>query len=328
MRVLWQLCAAIALAGAVTLGAAQDTVAGSDPEPATAAVPEQRPEAQAADPDVVEEVLVQGQRMGELEFDIRAYVQSFVGEIVALPPGGGHARWYDGPCVRVSNLEPTAAQYVVDRIAALTIDVGLEPGEADCRPNVLIFFTIHPDETAAHLVETEPLLFRPGGAVCCMQLGLDALDEFVRSDKPVRWWHLSMPIDVNTGLRAVPMPQDDEYPIISVFGPSRLHSGIADKMWRVIIIVDGAQLRGINWQELGDYLAVISLAQVNPNANPANFDSILNLFASPGSYSGLTEWDRSYVQALYEIDMERLTGLQQNLLVDRMLTRERAEIVE
>jgi hypothetical protein len=299
---------------------AQDPAEVAEPAPV---------EIQIADPGIVEEVLVRGRRMSEIEFDLRTYVQSFVGEIVRLPPGGGHARWHDGLCVRIVNLEPTAAQYVVDRIALLATDLGLEPGEVECRPNVLIFFTVHPDETAAHLVETEPLLFRPGGAVCCMQLGLDALDEFIRSDQPVRWWHVSMPVDASTGLRAVPLPQDgDEYPIISVFGPSRLHSGIADKMWRVIMIVDGARLRGINWKELGDYLAVIAHAQIDPNANPAEFDSILNLFRSPGAYSGLTEWDRSYIRALYEIDIERITDLQQNLLVEQMVTRERDEIGE
>jgi hypothetical protein len=34
-------------------------------------------------------------------------------------------------------------------------------------------------------------------------------------------------------------------------------------------------------QQLADYLAVVSLAQINPKTNPAEFDSILNLFSNP-----------------------------------------------
>ncbi|HUF73937.1 MAG TPA: hypothetical protein VMR74_13675 [Gammaproteobacteria bacterium] len=301
---------------------AQDTAA----ETGTAA----QPEVQSADPGVLEEVLVRGQRMSEIEFDLHTYVQEFLGEVVALPPGGGYARWRYGLCVAVNNLERGAAQYVADRIALLAMDVGLKPGEPGCSPNVLIIFTTNADELAHELVETQPRLFRPGGPACCMQLGLDALDEFAASDEPVRWWHVSMPVDVNLGQRAIHLPQDGpgNYPIISVFGPSRVHSGVADRMERVIIIVDGTQLRGTTWEELGDYLAVVSLAQINPKADPSAFDSILNLFKNPGAYSGLTDWDRSYIQALYEIDVERLPRLQKNLIVDRMVTREREEIIE
>ena len=79
-------------------------------------------------------------------------------------------------------------------------------------------------------------------------------------------------------------------------------------MQRVIIIVDSTKLTGTTWQQLGDYLAVVSLAQVDLDTNPAAFDSILNLFSNPEAYSGLTDWDRTYVQALYQFDQRRIRG--------------------
>ena len=69
----------------------------------------------------------------------------------------------------------------------------------------------------------------------------------------------------------------------------------------MIIIVDATKLTGTTWQQLADYLAVVSLAQINPKTNPAAFDSILNLFSNPAAYSGLTDWDRSYFEALYDV---------------------------
>jgi hypothetical protein len=275
-------------------------------------------------PTVQEEVIVRGQRMSEIEFDLPDYVRQFLGEIVALPPGGGHSRWRYGVCAGVYNLETTAAQYVVDRISRLAIDVGLKPGEPGCTPDVIIIFTVDADDVAANMVENQPRLFRPGGPVCCMQLGLEALDEFVQSDKPVRWWHVSMPVDPLHGQRAIQLPQDgmNEYPVVAVEGPSRIHSGVIDALYHVVIIVDATQLTGTTWQEIGDYLAVISLAQINPKADPAEFDSILNLFSNPEAYSGLTDWDRTYVRALYEMNQERREGLQNNELVGRIVTRE------
>ncbi len=105
-------------------------------------------------------------------------------------------------------------------------------------------------------------------------------------------------------------------------GPSRIHDGTRDDLLYVIIIVDATQLKGTTWQQLGDYLAVVSLAQIDPNTNPADFDSILNLFSNPAAYSGLTDWDRSYVRALYEFDQERMPHLQANQIVSRIAEQE------
>ena len=171
------------------------------------------------------------------------------------------------------------------------------------------------------MVENEPKLFRPFGGVCCMQLGLEALDEFAKTDAPVRWWQVSMPVDVQSGRRAIRLPQDDEHPVNSVSGPSRIHGGIRDDLSRVIIIVDNTKLKGANWQQLADYLALISLAQIDPHTNPTEYDSILNLFSNPAVYSGLTDWDLSYVRALYSFNQARTRDHQLNALVSEM-TRE------
>ena len=181
------------------------------------------------------------------------------------------------------------------------------------------------------MVEQEPRLFRLSAGYLDTDLGLGALDEFVKSDKPVRWWHVSLPVDTRTGSPAVELPQAQGLcgsfhcaPWINVAGPSRIHSGIVDEMQYVIIIVDGTKLagRGTTWQQLGDYLAVVSLAQIDPHTDPAAFDSILNLFSNSAAYSGLTDWDRSYVRALYAFDQEREAQFQRNDIVSRIARRE------
>jgi hypothetical protein len=156
-----------------------------------------------------------------------------------------------------------------------------------------------------------------------MHLGLAALEEFAQSDRPVRWWHVSMPADARTGQRAIRLPQDSAYPVVAVDGPSRVHSGIRDDMYWAIIVVDSTKLTGgTTWEQLGDYLAVVSLAQIDPKADPADFDSILNLFSNPGAYSGLTDWDRSYLRALYAFNQERMPQVQVNEVINEMAQRE------
>jgi hypothetical protein len=281
---------------------------------------------QARAQSVQEEVIVRGMRMSEVEFDLPEYVGEFVAEVAAVPPGAGFARWHRGVCVGVNNLEVTAAQYIADRVSILAAEVGLEPGEPGCSPNVMIIFAVNARELASYMVESEPRFFRPSMGECCMQLGLGALDEFAVSDRAVRWWHVSAPVSAMTGELAMAGPATPafEYPVISVAGPSRLHSGIRDELKHVIILVDATRLGGKSWQQIGDYLAVVALAQIDLNTDPAEFDSILNLFTNGAAYSGLTDWDRSFVQALYDIDLERLPELQRNQLVTRIAKQERS----
>jgi hypothetical protein len=104
----------------------------------------------------VEEVVVRGRRMSEIEFDaLRIAVRNFIEQVAAPAPGRGYARWHRRVCVGVHNLANDAAQYIADRILRL----------------------------AADMVDNEPRTFRPNGEDG-VQLGLAALQEFAQSDRP------------------------------------------------------------------------------------------------------------------------------------------------
>jgi hypothetical protein len=290
------------------------------------AVQEPPPNGAAEAPQGIDEVIVRGRRLEDIEDDLRIYIRDFIGEVVAKPPGRGFARWHRKVCIGVLNLETSAAQYIADRISSLALEVGLEPGEPGCRPDVNIVFATNAREIAARMAEDEPRLFMQVGGNAGMDLGRVALQQFVESEQAVRWWHVSMPVDARTGAAAIELDKSCGNPhcppYVPVAGPSRIHSGTRDDLMYVIIIVDATKLRGTTWQQIGDYLAVLSLAQIDPNANPAAFDSILNLFTNPAAYSGLTDWDRSYVRALYELDQERIASLQTNEIVSLIAEKE------
>jgi hypothetical protein len=297
--------------------------------PATAGEARSATEAESA-AQPIEEVVVRGRRLSEVKADLRIEINAFLDAVAQPMRGRGYARWDREVCIGVHNLESTAAQYVIDRISMLALDVGLTPGGPGCRPDVNIIFANNAAEAAAHMVEREPRVFRLSAGFADTNLGLAELDDFVKADRPVRWWHVSLPVDARTGSAAIELPQTPRTcagshcpPMVSVAGPSRIHSGIVDELQYVIIVVDGTKLAGkTTWQQLGDYLAVVSLAQIDPKTDPAPFDSILNLFTNPAAYSGLTDWDRSYVRALYAFDQERDPQLQKNEIVSRIADRE------
>ena len=277
----------------------------------------------------IDEVIVRGRRMSEIDDDLRIVIKDFIGEVVSKPPGRGYARWHDRVCVGVHNLPTNAAQYLIDRISSLVLEVGLTVGEPGCAPDVVIVFATDANFVATYMVGVEPMMFRPAGqSNNDMTLSRAQLDEFTHSDRAVRWWHVSLPVYAHSRQPAIILPgasgspwsaNSAGAPVDSVQGPSRIHDGIVDELQRVIVVVDASKLKGTTWQQIADYLAVVSLAQIDPDTNPAAFDSILNLFTNPAAYSGLTDWDRSYVRALYEFDQERSPDLQTNALAGEMV---------
>lgn len=272
----------------------------------------QDPPAVPADEDPIrlEDVVVDARRL-------EAAASDYVDLVAAPVRRRGLARWKEGVCIGVANLKPDLARYLADRISDVVRSVGLTAHEPECHPSVLIIATSDAAGFAEDFVANRPRLFRVGGSG--MDQGSSALREFVSSDRPVRWWHVSLPVDSETGLMAVRLPgfvtgsgaapgglgssTAQEYaPTTAIHSPSRINDQYEDVLKRVFIIVDVDRLGGASAQQLGDYLAMVALAQIDPDADTGRFDTILNLFEDPASGpTELTGWDRAYLTGLYDL---------------------------
>ena len=251
-------------------------------------------------------------------------VRSFVTDVSQPANNRGLARWNRPICVGAVNLRSEVGQYVIDRISDVARELEVEAGEPGCRPNVLIVAAVDGASLASALVEDRPRNFdlRHNGT----DAGTRAFRNFRTGDQPVRWWQISMPIDAETGQRAVRLPGDEQPPRIYVFAASRLRTQIRDDMVRSIIIVDVDRLGGASLVQLADYLTLVALAQVDAEADTAPYPTILNLFADPASApAGLTDWDRSYLTALYEHDQLRINRNSQVRAVAEAVARDRRE---
>ena len=78
----------------------------------------------------------------------------------------------------------------------------------------------------------------------------------------------------------------------------------------------------MRFSALADYVAMVTLAQIDPGADTRQLDSILNLFEDERSrqtLSGLTDWDQAYLLSLYEARWNaRVVGQQRNDVRRRM----------
>jgi hypothetical protein len=248
-------------------------------------------------PTALGDVVVDGRPLGER-------VREFVGEVAAPARRRGIARWRSRICFGVVNLRQAQARRLIDRVSAVATDYGVGLAEPGCPPNVVIVFADDGRAMADALVEADRSAFHIG--VGGLDRGEAALRRFRESDAPVRWWHVSMPIVGATGQRAIRMPGDSG-PIF-VPGEGLVNRGrpITDVLNKVIVIVDMGKVEAVSFAQLADYLALVSLAQVDPEGDTAAYDSVLNLFDAPTGADGLTAWDRGYLEALYDSWAERL----------------------
>ncbi|MBJ7317261.1 MAG: hypothetical protein JHC96_00550 [Brevundimonas sp.] len=263
----------------------------------------------------LEAIIVEGRRIEEAA---RAYIEE-VGE----PPRGTRlARWNRPVCISMSNMQPRFAQFVIDRIAANALDAGADVGEPGCKPNVIILATTDGPALAKKLVKEVGLGFRP--AINHTNLDRDALSDFQNSDAPVRWWNVVMPVTTDTGDVAITLRGEDPRQV-TVRDGSRLRSNIRYDMAWTIVIIDMTKTGGAPFGTLADYVSMVSLAQIDPDADLSGQSTVMNLFRNPVEVDGLSQWDKDYLAALYAAPSDRVNGDRQEAAVAHSLIQQRRE---
>lgn len=268
----------------------------------------------ADQPATVPDVEVEGRHQSAYET-----ARSFVEEVSRTPRSRGLARWDGRICVGIANMQTSIAQPLIDRMSSRILDLGLDVGEPGCRPNVLVVATDDGQGMARGLVRARYHTFQPG--VSGTRLSLPALRAFQTTDAPVRWWRLTLPVDAMTGDITVRMP-NWEPSMRDIRYPSRLRTQDRNIFNQVFIIVDVAKLQDIDVGALGDYLTMVSLAQIDADAEVSGYGSILNLFDDPTAPRELTDWDQTYLRALYVAELnERIVSHQMGQLA-RLMARD------
>lgn len=242
------------------------------------------------DPVRVDDVTVTGARL-------RSLVEVFVSEVGApARDGRGLARWRGDMCVGAVNFRSDVAQYLVDRVSDEARALELAAAEPGCSPNVLIVGTDDSEALMGAWLQKRRRAFFTGiGAMSQSRATLERLSD---GQSAVKWWHVSIPIDDDTGMIAIRMPGESP-PWIRVRSNGRLRTQITDAMMRVVIVVDVQKVGAASLEQLADYVTFVALAQVDPDSETSRYETILNLFNSPQPDLRMSAWDRSYLAALY-----------------------------
>ncbi|MBX9706560.1 MAG: hypothetical protein K2X61_01350 [Caulobacteraceae bacterium] len=260
----------------------------------------------------LDDIVVEGRTLSEA-------VRQFVDDVIAAPLDRGPARWTRRVCVGVVNLRPEAGQVIADRVGMLAADTGLPVGEPGCGPNILVMATDDGAALAQAMSVSNPRIFRPGYAGAT--LGSVALERFQSTDDAIRWWHVSVPIETGHNTVAVRLPGRDA-PLVQQ-DASRLTTRIRNDLAGVFVILDINRAAGLSFQQIGDYIGMVALAQIDPEADTRGNDTILNLFEEGRAVDAATDWDRSFLASLYAAELNQRRANAQSGEISSIMIRDR-----
>lgn len=246
-------------------------------------------------------------------------VSAFVAEVSAPSANGRLARWDRKICPGVVGLKAPYGQALIDRIAAVAGAVGLETGAPGCRPNMVIIATDDSQTLAQSIVDQNPAAFARWERG--MSRGDRALKGFVETPTPVRWWHV-------TRTKTAEGESYTQGSGVRVRSASRLRATTRDDFDHVIILVDVKRVGVIRFEALADYIAMIGLAQIEPDVNIGDARSIIGLFEERDRgtepATGLTEWDAAYLLGLYGANRDVVRGSRQEREIAKAMLKQLA----
>jgi hypothetical protein len=153
-------------------------------------------------------------------------------------------------------------------------------------------------------------------------MGRRAFARFVASDQPVRWWHVNNLVSGDAEVRGergdITNPRSGANWMSG--RNSHLHGAMHRALVAAFIIVDANAVRRINydWAAVGDYVSMVALAQLDPDADTSRYSTILNLFTQPNAPRAITAWDVAYLRGLYGATPDETASRQQGEIAHAM----------
>ncbi len=260
-------------------------------------------------------------RRARLEQQVTAFVSGIVG---SPQEPTGLARWVEAICPLVSGprLAPKDAEFILARITDLARQAGVPFAEDKCRnPNLYVLLTDRPAELLSGMN-------RRNHSFTFADAPSSLIDGFIATPRPVRvWYHITLKTPEDTPLAGMSFPSDTKDTRVQFRGvnfksqESHLTFNVIWDIYRVFVIVDQSRLQGATREQLGDYIAMVSLAQLEADPQLADAPSILTLFERDARTApdGASDWDTAFLNALYRTDQKSVL---QRTLIAREMVRE------
>ncbi|MBW8708343.1 MAG: hypothetical protein JF627_03625 [Alphaproteobacteria bacterium] len=253
--------------------------------------------------------------------DVEKAVSKFV-ESLTVPTrvAGKLARWKDGICPITVGLPPDSAARLTQRLKDIAAQAGMPVNpKQPCPGNIEIIFTAQPQALLDNVRIMHPVLlgYYDNSAQA---------DKLATATRPIQSWYSTATVDargnpivdggrkggVHLSIALPPSGMPGPPDILEMYMPdaavtnvtgNRLGDGVSSVLSNVMIVADTSKLLGRDIISVGDYIAMLALAQIQPSDTCQDMPSILNLLVAGCRQAGdsITSGDLAYLRALYKI---------------------------
>jgi hypothetical protein len=204
-----------------------------------------------------------------------------------------------GVCPIVIGLPVPYADFIVSRVREVASAVGAPVDRPQCRGfNLEVLFPTEPAAFHRELAARTPGLFG-------FRYHAALVADLKAPETPIHAWYA-------TRVSATGNPF------------SRVSAAHVSAIANALVIVDAGSTQTVNMGQLSDYIAVVGLGAVKPDAAPKGAATILNLFhdldAGRVPAAGLTPWDMAYLKALYGVGGNQPGWRQNHQIATRMVS--------
>ena len=271
----------------------------------------------------------------------RAVVETFT-KAMATPTKltGKIARWESGICPLAVGQQPALTTMVTQRVKDVAATVGAPVSSLEsCTPNIEVIFTTTPQALLDNIRKHDPDYL--GYAENSSEK-----QKLATVTRPIQAWYATETVDldgrrttdsarqVGTGFtlqnfsaHSLPTsmgvnrdPIDLPNASFARVTGNHINDGARSAFNHIIVIVDSSKLAGQKIGPLVDYIAMLSLTQLNALDTCQQLPSIVNAMTPDCDQrvEGMTNIDVAYLRGLYRMGSDKALIWQQNDIADQM----------
>ena len=241
-------------------------------------------------------------------------ISQYVSSITLPAKHEALARWQVPVCIVAAGLPRAGSDFVRQHLSQVARDSGVALAPQECSPNFLVVVTPEPEELLKRWWAEDHGLFN-------RDRGIGGVKRMIDTPQPVRIWHnvCSAPPGLPREFQMRGTPDCNK----GAMSGSRLSWSAVRAIYSAIVVVDLADIEGLTYGQVADYIALVGLAQIRENPELGDASTILCLFVacSAPKPQGLSTWDRSFLTRLYDTTSSNVmqisqikTGMGQDLI--------------
>ncbi len=281
--------------------------------------------AQTSTPDDDATIEVIGRRQSEEQ--ARKEANDFVRRTGVASGENPVARWTGPVCPVVLGIQPEYGAIVERKMRSIAQSADIAVAPLPCKTNIVVSFATNASAVIQRVAKRSPRRIA--------EVPMPDRAALLKGSAPIRWWYTTQ-VTGTDGIGAVTSDNlaanagtaegggssiGNGLPTIQAYSSSMIRTQAVRALRSATVVIDVALSEGVPLDAVAAYAAMVAFAEIKPSQSPPP-NSILGLFgqaARAAQPASATDWDVSFLRALYSIPAARAGWKQRRMLVGEIL---------